>query len=87
MPHRWGPYRGCLPGYRIQGVRAAMRFHQFCQERVGRMAGPKCVPSGYRTVGAPWFKDICQKLPKEVVGTGAGVVLTKNGHPTAKLVA
>ena len=51
------------------------------------MAAAMGVPTWYRTVGASWFKAICQEVMEEVAGTGAEVVITKNGHPTAKLVA
>ena len=44
-------------------------------------------PGGGELSGAPKFKAMCLELPEEVAGTIEEIVITKNGHPTAKLVA
>ena len=40
-----------------------------------------------RTIKASEFKAKCLKLMDEVAGTGEEIVITKNGRPTARLVA
>ena len=49
---------------------------------MGRPDGP-----GPRTMKASEFKAKCLKLMDEVAESGREIVVTKNGRPTAKLVA
>lgn len=42
---------------------------------------------GVRTVKASEFKATCLKLMDEVAENGEEIVITKNGRPTARLVA
>ena len=44
-------------------------------------------PHGPRTIKASEFKATCLKLMDEVAENGGEIVITKNGRPTAKLVA
>ena len=44
-------------------------------------------PNGPRTIKASEFKAKCLKLMDEVAETGEEIVITKNGRPTARLVA
>ena len=44
-------------------------------------------PIGPRTIKASEFKATCLKLMDEVAENGGEIVITKNGRPTAKLVA
>ncbi len=44
-------------------------------------------PNGPRTIKASEFKAKCLKLMDEVAENGEEIVITKNGRPTAKLVA
>ena len=44
-------------------------------------------PHGPRTIKASEFKARCLKLMDEVAENGGEIVITKNGRPTAKLVA
>ena len=44
-------------------------------------------PKGSRTIKASEFKAKCLKLMDEVAESGEEIVITKNGRPTAKLVA
>ena len=44
-------------------------------------------PNAQRTIKASEFKAKCLKLMDEVAETGEEIVITKNGRPTAKLVA
>ena len=43
--------------------------------------------NGPRTIKASEFKAKCLKLMDEVAETGEEIVITKNGRPTARLVA
>ena len=51
------------------------------------MAATASNPSGPRTIKASDFKARCLKLMDEVAETGEEIVITKNGRPTARLVA
>ena len=51
------------------------------------MAATKGNPSGPRTIKASEFKAKCLKLMDEVAESGEEIVITKNGRPTARLVA
>ena len=51
------------------------------------MAATKGNPSGSRTIKASEFKAKCLKLMDEVAESGEEIVITKNGRPTARLVA
>ena len=42
---------------------------------------------GTRTIKASEFKAKCLKLMDEVAETGEEIIITKNGRPTARLVA
>ena len=44
-------------------------------------------PVGPRTIKASEFKATCLRLMDEVAENGGEIVITKNGRPTAKLVA
>ena len=44
-------------------------------------------PHGPRIIKASEFKATCLKLMDEVAENGGEIVITKNGRPTAKLVA
>ena len=44
-------------------------------------------PNVPRTIKASEFKAKCLKLMDEVAANGEEIVITKNGRPTAKLVA
>jgi prevent-host-death family protein len=44
-------------------------------------------PHGPRVIKASEFKATCLKLMDEVAENGGEIVITKNGRPTAKLVA
>ncbi|MCY4648253.1 MAG: type II toxin-antitoxin system prevent-host-death family antitoxin [Gammaproteobacteria bacterium] len=41
---------------------------------------------GSRTIKASKFKATCLRLMDEVAESGVEIVITKNGHPTARLV-
>ena len=43
-------------------------------------------PGGSRTIKASEFKATCLRLMDEVAEGGEEIVITKNGHPTARLV-
>ena len=51
------------------------------------MSVPMGKPNGPRTIKASEFKAKCLKLMDEVAENGAEIVITKNGRPTARLVA
>ena len=51
------------------------------------MSVPMGKPSGSRTIKASEFKARCLKLMDEVAENGGEIVITKNGRPTARLVA
>ena len=44
-------------------------------------------PSTTRVIKASEFKARCLKLMDEVAEYGGEIIITKNGHPTARLVA
>ena len=44
-------------------------------------------PTSARTIKASEFKAKCLKLMDEVAADGREIVITKNGRPTARLVA
>lgn len=43
-------------------------------------------PGGPRTIKASEFKATCLRLMDEVAKGGEEIVITKNGHPTVRLV-
>ena len=51
------------------------------------MAAAKGKPNVPRTIKASEFKAKCLKLMDEVAASGEEIVITKNGRPTARLVA
>ena len=51
------------------------------------MSAAKENPNGPRTIKASEFKAKCLKLMDEVAESGEEIVITKNGRPTARLVA
>ena len=51
------------------------------------MAMESSNPNAPRTIKASEFKAKCLKLMDEVAETGEEIVITKNGRPTARLVA
>ena len=50
------------------------------------MAATTGKPNGPRMIKASEFKARCLKLMDEVAENGEGIVITKNGRPTARLV-
>ena len=51
------------------------------------MSADNTIQYGVRTIKASEFKAKCLKLMDEVAVYGEEIVITKNGRPTAKLVA
>ena len=51
------------------------------------MAAETDKPNASRIIKASEFKARCLKLMDEVAESGGEIVITKNGHPTARLVA
>ena len=51
------------------------------------MAAAAGRPNGPRTIKASEFKARCLKLMDEVAENGEEIIITKNGRPTARLVA
>ena len=51
------------------------------------MSADNTIQYGARTIKASEFKAKCLKLMDEVAVYGEEIVITKNGRPTAKLVA
>ena len=51
------------------------------------MAAAAGKPNGPRTIKASEFKAKCLKLMDEVAESGEEIIITKNGRPTARLVA
>ena len=51
------------------------------------MATAKRNPNEPRTIKASEFKAKCLKLMEEVAESGEEIVITRNGRPTARLVA
>ena len=51
------------------------------------MSASMGAPHGPRTIKSSEFKATCLKLMDEVAADGGEIVITKNGRPTAKLVA
>ena len=51
------------------------------------MSPDNTVPPAARTIKASEFKAKCLKLMDEVAESGEEIVITKNGRPTARLVA
>ncbi|CAI8043726.1 Antitoxin VapB22 [Geodia barretti] len=51
------------------------------------MVVEKGTPNGPKTIKASEFKAKCLKLMDEVAESGEEIVITKNGRPTARLVA
>ena len=45
------------------------------------------LPTGTRTMKASEFKAKCLKLMDEVAESGEEIIITKNGHPVARLAA
>ena len=51
------------------------------------MSVDSTIPPAIRTIKASEFKARCLKLMDEVAENGEEIVITKNGRPTARLVA